>query len=71
MYLKVYKIINPLDYMKLQKQMSRRVGEIVYPKWVVVIPPEKIEELKWKEGEDLEVVIKNNRITLIPKKSTK
>lgn len=57
--------------MKLQKQLSRKVGKIIYPKWVVVIPPEKIEEVKWKEGEELEAVIKDNRIVLIPKKSTK
>lgn len=57
--------------MKLQKQLSRKVGDIVYPKWVVVIPPEKVNEAKWKEGEELEAVIKDGKITLVPKKSTK
>ena len=40
--------------MKLQKQLSRKVGDVKYAKWVLVIPPNIIEELKWKEGQELE-----------------
>ena len=57
--------------MRLQKQLSRKSGDIIYPKWVVVIPPEKIKEANWKEGAELEAIIKDGRITLVPKKSTK
>lgn len=54
--------------MKLQKQLSRKVGNEEYAKWVVVIPPEKIKELGWKEGVELEVDPKNDRLILRPKK---
>lgn len=27
--------------MKLQKQLSRKVGEKEYPKWVIIVPPKK------------------------------
>lgn len=54
--------------MKLQKQLSRKVGNEEYAKWVVVIPPEKIKELGWKEGVDLEADPNNNRLILKPKK---
>lgn len=50
--------------MRLQKQLSRKVGNEEYPKWVVVIPPEKIKEIGWKEGTDLEVIIKDNKLIL-------
>ena len=39
--------------MKLQKQLSRKVGDVKYAKWVLVIPPSLIEELKWKEWQEL------------------
>ena len=57
--------------MRLQKQLSRKVGNVIYPKWVIVIPPEKIKEANWKENTELEAIIKDGKITLIPKKSTK
>lgn len=54
--------------MKLQKQSSRRVGNVEYPKWVVVIPPDKVEELGWEEGIELEADPKDNKLILKPKK---
>jgi len=53
--------------MKLQKQLSRKVGDVKYAKWVLVIPPKIVEELKWKEGQELEAEIKENK--LVVKKS--
>jgi len=53
--------------MKLQKQLSRKVGDVEYAKWVLVIPPNIIEELKWKEGQELEAETKENN--LVVKKS--
>jgi len=53
--------------MKLQKQLSRKVKDVEYAKWVLVIPQNIIEELKWKEGQELEAEIKENR--LVVKKS--
>lgn len=43
--------------MRLQKQLSRRVRGKEYPKWLVVIPPKVIEELGWKEGDELDPLI--------------
>jgi hypothetical protein len=39
--------------MKLQKQLSRRVGNKEYAKWVIAIPPKQIDALGWKEGQSL------------------
>jgi bifunctional DNA-binding transcriptional regulator/antitoxin component of YhaV-PrlF toxin-antitoxin module len=54
---------------KLQKQLSRRVDNKEYPKYVVTIPPKQIEEAGWKEGVELEATVENGRITLKPKLS--
>lgn len=50
--------------MRLQKQLSRKVGDKKYPKWVVTIPPKQIEELGWDAGEELNTVIEENRLVL-------
>jgi len=47
---------------KLQKQLSRKVGNKEYPKWVITIPPKQIETLGWKEGEYLESEVNNERL---------
>lgn len=54
--------------MKLQKQSSRTVKDIEYAKWVVVIPPEKIKEMGWKEGMELDLDSNENKLILKPKK---
>jgi bifunctional DNA-binding transcriptional regulator/antitoxin component of YhaV-PrlF toxin-antitoxin module len=53
---------------KLQKQLSRKVGNITYPKYVVAIPPKDIEKAGWKEGTELEADVKDGEIVLKPKK---
>jgi len=50
--------------MRLQKQLGRRVGNKEYAKWVLVIPPEKVEESGFKEGEELDVTIKDKKIII-------
>lgn len=50
--------------MKLQKQLSRKVGKKEYPKYVAVIPPETIDRLKWKGGEELELEVKDGKLVL-------
>ena len=50
--------------MKLQKQLSRKVGNTEYVKWVLVVPPTMIETLGWKEGQELEAEIKDNKIVV-------
>jgi len=44
--------------------LSRKVGDTEYVKWVLVIPPNIIEELKWKEGQELEAKIKENKLVI-------
>ena len=44
--------------MYLQKQLSKRIGDKEYAKYVLVIPPKVIHQLKWKGGEKLELEIK-------------
>lgn len=53
--------------MKLQRQLSRMVGDTYYPKWTIVIPPDLIRQAGWKAGQDLEAEIKGRKIILKPK----
>lgn len=48
--------------MKLQKQLSRRVGNKKYPKWVITIPPKQVKDLGWKEGDFLESEVNNQEL---------
>ena len=50
--------------MKLQKQLSRVVDGKIYPKWVIVVPPQTIEELGWKDGEELKEKIYENKLLI-------
>ncbi len=50
--------------MKLQKQLSRKVGDKEYSKYVAVIPSKIIEESGIREGEELSIKVKNGKITL-------
>lgn len=53
--------------MKLQKQLSRKVDDIKYPKYVITIPPKQIEEAGWKEGIELIAIVEDGKIVLKPK----
>ena len=50
--------------MKLQKQLSRKVGNKKYPKWVISIPPKKIKALGWNEGQSLEGVVTDEKLVI-------
>ena len=52
--------------MKLQKQLSRKIEGKEYAKWVIVVPPSKVEELGWKEGQELKERINGDKLVLIP-----
>jgi hypothetical protein len=54
---------------KLQKQLSRKKGEKKYPKYVITISPKHIEQLGWKEGEELNARIVNHKFIITKKKS--
>ena len=51
---------------KLQKQLSRHFAGREYPKWVVVLPPEIVKELGWKEGQELMAEIEGRGLRLRP-----
>jgi len=53
--------------MKLQKQLSRKVRDKMYPKYVVTIPPKTVAEVGWNEGTELEAIVKDGKIILRPK----
>lgn len=50
--------------MRLQKQLSRKVGNKEYPKWVITIPPKQIKTLGWAEGEFLESEINDQELVI-------
>lgn len=52
--------------MKLQKQLSRKVKGVDYPKYVLVVPPDKIKKLGWKAGKELEIEVKNGKLIISP-----
>ncbi|MDP2925208.1 MAG: hypothetical protein Q8N99_02435 [Nanoarchaeota archaeon] len=50
--------------MKLQKQLSKKRGDKIYHKYVIVIPEDKIKEAGFREGEELEAGAKKGEIRL-------
>ena len=50
--------------MKLQKQLSRKVRDREYSKWVITIPHRQIEALGWKSGEELEAMVRHHKLVL-------
>ena len=49
---------------RLQKQLSRKVGNKEYPKWIITIPPKQIKTLGWTEGEFLESEINDQELII-------
>ena len=49
---------------KLQKQVSRKIGNKKYVKYVVVLPESEIKKAGFKEGEILDVKNKNGKIVI-------
>lgn len=56
--------------MRLQKHSTRKVGNKEYGKYVVVIPPEHIEELEWEEGQELASEVKGKKLVISPKEES-
>ena len=50
--------------MKLQKQLSRKVGNKEYAKWVIAIPPKQVRALGWNEGQSLEGEVKDQKLVI-------
>jgi antitoxin component of MazEF toxin-antitoxin module len=49
---------------RLQKQLSRKVGNKEYPKWIITIPPKQVEALGWNEGELLESEVNSRELVI-------
>ncbi|AIC15251.1 hypothetical protein NVIE_010250 [Nitrososphaera viennensis EN76] len=52
--------------MQLQRRLNRVVGDKEYSKWQVVIPPETVEKLGWKEGQELDEQVQGHKLILSP-----
>ena len=50
--------------MKLQKHLSRKVGDKTYYKHVIVIPSDLIGKLGWKDEEEIKGNVKNNKLII-------
>lgn len=50
--------------MKLQKQLSKKRGDKIYHKWVIVLPDKVIEDSGLKEGDELEAQAKKGEVRL-------
>lgn len=50
--------------MKLQRHIARIIEGKEYSKWVVVIPPNQINELGWGEGAELESAVKGKELRI-------
>ncbi len=61
----------PDGVMRLQKQKTREVKGKEYFRWTVVIPPDEVEELGWKEGSELEPKREGKSLIIREKKGTK
>jgi len=51
--------------LKLQKQQTRQHGKKEYHKFVVVLPSKTIQELGWKDSQDLAFSVTSRNLLLI------
>lgn len=50
--------------MKLQSQVSRKVGDTEYIKSWFVVPNKILEDLKWKSGQELKAEVKDGKLII-------
>ena len=50
--------------MKLQSQVSRKVGDKEYKKFWIVIPQKLLKKLKWKTGQELKADVKGGKLVV-------
>lgn len=56
---------------KLQKRFAYRYKDRAHYKYVVTVPSETVEELGWKEGNDLNLSVHGSSLVLQPQTSLK
>ncbi|GBE20325.1 MAG TPA: AbrB/MazE/SpoVT family DNA-binding domain-containing protein [Candidatus Pacearchaeota archaeon] len=50
--------------MKIQKQLSKKRGDKIYHKYVIVLPKKIVKDSSLKEGDELEASAKKGEIKL-------
>jgi hypothetical protein len=50
--------------MILQKQLSRKVGDKEYAKYVLVISSEVVKKVGWKGGQEIQAEVKRKSVLL-------
>jgi hypothetical protein len=53
---------------KLQKQLAYKYKGKKHFKHVVIVPDEAITELGWEGGQELELTVKDGKLTIEPKR---
>jgi bifunctional DNA-binding transcriptional regulator/antitoxin component of YhaV-PrlF toxin-antitoxin module len=48
--------------MKLQKQVAYKYKDKTHHKYVIILPENTVNELGWKEGQELKLEIEGNRL---------
>lgn len=57
--------------MRLMRQVSRRVGDNEYAKWIIIVSPSIVDELGWEEGQELESRAKGRTLIVKPQRERK
>jgi antitoxin component of MazEF toxin-antitoxin module len=52
--------------MRLHKVVNRVYEGTTYYRWIVSIPPKRVRELGWTDGQELEVVVRGPSIWIQP-----
>jgi hypothetical protein len=52
--------------MRLQRRFNRKVGDKTYDKYIVVVPPGAVEDLKWAPDQELDFKAKGRELILRP-----
>ena len=50
--------------MILQEQLSRKIGNIEYTKYVLVVKPELVKRLGWKAGQEVRAEVKDHKLVI-------
>ncbi len=52
--------------MRLHKVVNRVYGGVTYYRWVVTLPPKRVRELGWANGQELEVAVRGSTLWIQP-----
>ncbi len=52
--------------MRIHKVVNRVYAGVTYYRWVVTIPPKRIRELGWANGQELEAVVRGSTLWIQP-----